>query len=133
LDRQLATWTHGANPITAVDYNRFVLSEAAPLAEAARWGDVITFREGNAEALPFPDNSFDVTVSVTMAEEGDADRMLAELVRVTKSGGRVGVIVRAMDFGAWLGVPLRPELKARLQAPGLIGAVAVGGCADDSL
>jgi ubiquinone/menaquinone biosynthesis C-methylase UbiE len=49
-------------------------------------------QEGNAEALPFPANQFDVTVACTVLEEGDANRMLAELVRVTKPGGRVGVI-----------------------------------------
>jgi ubiquinone/menaquinone biosynthesis C-methylase UbiE len=49
-------------------------------------------QEGNAEALPFRANQFDVTVACTVLEEGDADRMLAELVRVTKPGRRVGVI-----------------------------------------
>ena len=39
-----------------------------------------------AESLPFSDNSFDVTMSVTVIEEVDADRMLAEMVRVTKPG-----------------------------------------------
>ena len=49
-------------------------------------------QEGNAEALPFRAHQFIVTVACTVLEEGDADRTLAELVRVTKPGGRVGVI-----------------------------------------
>jgi SAM-dependent methyltransferase len=133
LDRLLVEWTGGANPITAVDHNRAFLNEAAALARSVGLGDAINFREGNAEALPFPDASFDVVLSCTVAEEGDADRMIAEFVRVTKPGGRVGVIVRAMDFGVWLGMPLRPEVRAKLEAPGLIGSVAERGCADASL
>jgi len=39
----------------------------------------------------------DLTLSCTVLEEGDADRMLAEMIRVTKPGGRVAVIVRAID------------------------------------
>jgi hypothetical protein len=39
------------------------------------------------------ENSFDVALSVTVMEDGDVDRMLTELVRVTKPGGRVAAIV----------------------------------------
>jgi len=91
-------------------------------------------QEGNAEALPFPANQFDVTVACTVLEEGDADRMLAELVRVTKPGGRVGVIVWALDMPRWVNLPLSASLKAKVDAPGLIGAgVGVRRCADASL
>jgi ubiquinone/menaquinone biosynthesis C-methylase UbiE len=51
--------------------------------------------EGRAEALPFPDSSIDVALACAILEEGDADRMLAELIRITKPGGRIGVVVRA--------------------------------------
>jgi len=111
-----------------------LLREATALARQEGLGDAITFQEGNAEALPFPEQSFDVTVACTVLEEGDADRMLAELVRVTKAGGRVAVIVRAIDMPRWVNLPLSPSLKAKVDAPGLIGAgAAAQGCADASL
>ena len=92
----------------------------------------IEFQEGNAEALLFPDDSFDVTMSVTVMEEANADRMLAEMVRVTRPGGRIAAIVRAQDLPGRVNIPLRAELKAKLEVPGAAGAVA-GGCADASL
>src|SRR5258708_28765712 len=82
LDRLLARRLGGANTITAIDVNPFLLEEAAALAKAERLDSAIRFKPGSAEALPFDDNSFDCIFSVTVLEEGDADRALAEMVRV---------------------------------------------------
>jgi SAM-dependent methyltransferase len=100
----------------------------AALAANENLTDVITFQEGDAEALPFPDNHVDVALSFTVLEEGNADRILAELVRVVKPGGRVAVMVRALDIPWVVNVPLRPETKTKVQMPrGFVGAK---GCAD---
>jgi SAM-dependent methyltransferase len=132
LDRWLAQHTRRAHSITAVDINRYLIQEAETLVQKEGWQDIITFREGNAEALPFREDRFDVTLSLTVMEEGDADRMLAELVRVTKSGGRVAAIVRGDDCPALLTPLLRPEVQAK--AARAVGAGAVErGCADASL
>ena len=131
LDRWLARSTAQANRIIGVDRNRYLLREAMALAMQEGVADMIAFQEGDAEALPFPDNHVDVAVSYTVLEEGDADRMLAEMVRVTKPGGRVAVMVRAMDIPWVVNLPLRPALKAKAQIPG--GFVGARGCADASL
>jgi ubiquinone/menaquinone biosynthesis C-methylase UbiE len=131
LDRWLAHSTGGANRIIGVDRNRYLLREAAALAMQEGLADIIAFQEGNAEALPFPDNHVDVAASFTVLSEGDADRMLAEMIRVTKPGGRVAVVALANDIPWVVNVPLRPELKAKAQIPG--GALAPSGCADASL
>ena len=69
-----------------------------------------------------------------MFEEGDADLMLSEIVRVTRPGGRIGVVVRAIDMPFWVNLPLDPALKAKVDAPGIIGGgMAPRGCADASL
>jgi SAM-dependent methyltransferase len=132
LDRWLARHTGGANRIMAVDIHRTLLREASALAAKEGLAGHIEFREGNAEVLPFPDSSFDVTMSATVMELLDADRMLREMVRVTRPGGRVGVVVRAVDMQSFVNVPVRAELKMKIAAlpNGLVGAK---GCADGSL
>jgi len=132
IARWLAQHTRRAHPITAVDINRYLLGEAASLVRKAGLHDVIALHEGNAEALPFAENRFDVTLSVTVMEEGDADRMLTELVRVTKPGGRVAAIVRGDDCQALLTLPLRAELHAKA-ARAVAAGVAARGCADSTL
>ena len=132
LDRWLAQHTGGAHRIVAVDIHRTLLREAAALAAQEGLAERIEFREGNAEALPFPDNRFDVSMSATVMELLDADRMLREMVRVTKPGGRVGVIVRAVDMHSFVNVPVRAELKMKIAAlPN--GVAGPKGCADGSL
>jgi ubiquinone/menaquinone biosynthesis C-methylase UbiE len=121
----------GANPITAVDVNGY-LREAAALAEVEGLPDRITFQEDEAENLNIPDHSIDVSLSFTVMEEVDADRMLSEIIRVTKRDGRIGVVVRAADMAWWTNLPLRPELLATIASAPRPGA-AEHGCADASL
>lgn len=132
LDRWLARRTAGANPIVAADIHGVLLQEASALAKKDGLESVITFRAGNAEALPFPDSSFDVAISATVMELLDAQKMLREMIRVTRPGGRVGIVVRAVDMTSFVNLPLRPALKARVEAlPN--GTSGPQGCADASL
>ncbi len=48
-----------------------------------------SFVQGVAEQLPFADASFDVTLDVSALQMTDIDRAIAEMVRVTRPGGRV--------------------------------------------
>ena len=134
LIRWLARQTAGANQILGVDMNRYLLREAAALIEKDGLSEAITLQEGNAEALPLPDGSVDVAFACTVLEEGDADKMLTEMVRVTRPRGRVAVIVRAIDMPWWLNLPLRSALKTKMEAPGRVGSgVAAHGCGDASI
>ena len=47
----------------------------------------ITFLEGDATCLPFPDDSFDVTISHTVSEHIEPSRFFSEQHRVLKPGG----------------------------------------------
>ena len=132
ISRWLARRTRRAHPVTAVDINRYLLREADVLVRKEGLPDLISLREGNAEALPFDDRSFDVTLSVTVMEEGDADRILSELVRVTKPGGRVAAVVRGEDCPPLLTIRLRPDVHARA-ARAMAAGVVERGCADGSL
>jgi len=132
--REIARRTAGANPIIDIDINPYLLREAAALAQQAGLAGRMTFREGSAEAIPLAADSVDVALSLTVMEEGDADRMLAELVRVTRPGGRIAAIVRSRDMPSWANLPIGPALRAKVDRPGLVGAgVAATGCADASL
>lgn len=132
IARWVARQTKGANRIVGVDVNRYLLNEAIALTRREGLADTVTFQEGNAEALPFPADHFAVTLSCTVLEEGDADQMLAELVRVTKPGGRVAVIVRAMDMPWWVNVPLDAAVKTAVERR-MGQGVTPQGCADASL
>ena len=133
-DRSIGCWPGGwaeANAITAIDTNPFLLREAEALAKADGLDGLIRFAPGNAEALPFADASFDCIFSVTVLEECDADRALAEMLRVARPGGRVGVIVRSIDLPQWWSADVPEALRQRaLTPPQSVGA---RGVADASL
>jgi SAM-dependent methyltransferase len=62
-------------------------------ADAAQQGVELEWREGNAHALPFGDNEFDVVMScIGVMFAPFHQRAADELVRVAKSGGRIGLI-----------------------------------------
>jgi ubiquinone/menaquinone biosynthesis C-methylase UbiE len=129
LDRQLARLV--PNPITAIDPNGFLQSEAAALAEAEGLGGRIDFRPGNAEALPFGDGAFGCAFSVTVLEECNADKAIAEMVRVTRPGGRIAVAVRATDLPQWWNLDVPETIRRKITpAP---RSVAPSGVADASL
>jgi SAM-dependent methyltransferase len=78
---------------------------AAMIAEARRRLPVLTFQEGDAEALPFDAASFDaVAMNFGLLHLARPDAALAEALRVLRPGGRYGFTVwagpeRAVAFG----------------------------------
>jgi len=76
--------------VTATDYVPELLDGAARRAEAD--GLPILTRVADAENLPFADGEFDVALSTYgVMFAPDQNRAAAELVRVTRSGGRIGL------------------------------------------
>jgi len=76
--------------VVATDYVPALLERARERAAADRL--VIEFREADAEALPFAEESFDVVVSTFgVMFTPDQDRAAAELLRVCRRGGRIGL------------------------------------------
>lgn len=82
---------------------------AAMVAEARRHFPAVEFREGDAEDLPFPDNTFDaVVMNFGLLHLGRPEQALAEAWRVLRPGGRVGFTVwarqeQAIGFNIVLG------------------------------
>jgi ubiquinone/menaquinone biosynthesis C-methylase UbiE len=76
--------------VVATDYVPALLDRARERAAAERLA--LTFREADAEALPFADSSFDAVVSTFgVMFTPDQDRAASELVRVCKRGGKIGL------------------------------------------
>ena len=76
--------------VVATDYVPALLERAR--ARAAADGLRMEFREADAEALPFDDESFDAVVSTFgVMFTPDQERAAAELVRVCRRGGKIGL------------------------------------------
>lgn len=132
LVRWLAGYTKGKNPITGVDLSPYMLREAANLARMEGIEESINFAKGNAENLEYPDDSFDLTLSITVLEEVNASKAIDEMIRVTKPGGRVGVIIRAMDVPLFINIALPSELKTKIETPTLWSRRAGADGLDDT-
>lgn len=72
-------------PVTGVD------SSEAMLAQASQRLPNATFVKGEAEALPFPNERFDVVISAQTFHWVDRSRALAEAYRVIRPGGIIAI------------------------------------------
>ena len=76
--------------VTGVDIATNLLAQARARAEAE--GLKIAFEEGDAEHLHFPDEHFDLVMSMFGAMFApDPDRVASELARVCRHGGRIAM------------------------------------------
>jgi ubiquinone/menaquinone biosynthesis C-methylase UbiE len=106
----------GANAL-GVDFS------SAMVAEAQRRFPNVDFREGDAEALPFPDENFDaVTMNFGLLHVGQPERAIREVHRILRPGSRFGftvwanpnqtvgfdIVLRAVQAHGNLDVPLPP-------------------------
>jgi ubiquinone/menaquinone biosynthesis C-methylase UbiE len=82
--------------VVGVDYVPSLLDRARRRAEAE--GLRIEYVEGDAEALPFPDASFDVVSSVFGSMFApNQEQTAAELARVVRPGGRIGIVAHTPE------------------------------------
>ncbi|MBM4257603.1 MAG: class I SAM-dependent methyltransferase [Deltaproteobacteria bacterium] len=74
--------------VTGIDLAANLIAQARTRAQAE--GVTVQFDEGDAEALPYEDASFDIVVSLIGAMFApQPDRVAAELLRVCRPGGRI--------------------------------------------
>jgi ubiquinone/menaquinone biosynthesis C-methylase UbiE len=98
VTRDIAARVGAGGAAIGVDPSRALLAVARRRNRGRAPGARPTFRHGDGLALPFPPASFDVTLAVTVLLHVPAgDRILAEMLRVTRPGGRVAVLDQ--DFG----------------------------------
>ena len=76
--------------VTSTDYVPSLLEAGRRRAEAE--GHLVTFREADAESLPFDDGAFDVVLSTFgVMFTPDQEQAARELARVCRPGGRIGL------------------------------------------
>jgi demethylmenaquinone methyltransferase / 2-methoxy-6-polyprenyl-1,4-benzoquinol methylase len=110
----------------ACDFSLGML-RAGARAAARRPAERVTFAAGDALALPFADQVFDVvTISFGLRNVADPDAGLAEMLRVTKPGGRLVICefshlpMRPLDlaYQRYLALALPTVAKAISRNPG---------------
>jgi ubiquinone/menaquinone biosynthesis C-methylase UbiE len=93
--------------VTGIDYVPALLEHARRRAQAE--GLEVAFQEADAEALPFGDASFDVVLSTCGAMFApDQEGTAAELLRVCRPGGRIGMVNWTPD--SYVGELFGPEV-----------------------
>jgi SAM-dependent methyltransferase len=124
LTIEAARW---ASRVVAVDRSAAVLKRARALAERRRVSNV-TWKKGELDALPIPDEAVDVAMlSQALHHAHDPSRAVAEASRITAPGGRVLLLDLRAHQEEWVRAKLGDrrlgfddeELRRMLTAAGL--------------
>jgi demethylmenaquinone methyltransferase/2-methoxy-6-polyprenyl-1,4-benzoquinol methylase len=84
---------HGRVPIAAADFCHPMLVRGVAKTAARQAAGRVRFVEADSQQLPFPDDTFQIAcVAFGLRNVTDTDRGLAEMVRVTRPGGRVAIL-----------------------------------------
>jgi demethylmenaquinone methyltransferase/2-methoxy-6-polyprenyl-1,4-benzoquinol methylase len=91
-------------PIVGADFCHAMLIRAGEKVRRRRAERRIRFLEADAQQLPFPDGEFQITtVAFGLRNVTDMDRGLAEMVRVTRPGGKVAILEFSQPRGRLFG------------------------------
>ena len=119
--------------LIGIDASTDMLGHAVAKIKENGWGHM-EVRQGDAQQLDFPDNTFDwVTTFHVMTVVPEPRRMMAEMVRVCKPGGRIVVInhfASRRRFYYFLAMVLNPLTKllgwtTRLRARDVLDGQAI--------
>ena len=118
----IAAARHGCE-VVGIDYVPALLARGRRRAEAE--GVTIDLLEGDAEAIPFPDDSFDAVLSVYGSMFApNHRRAAAELMRVCRPGGRIGLATWTPD--GFIGRMLKVVAAHVPPAPGVASPLLWG-------
>ena len=83
----------GRVPVVGADFCHPMLVRAVDKTARRQRNERVRYVEADAQKLPFPDDTFQITcVAFGLRNVTDTDKGLAEMVRVTRPGGRVAVL-----------------------------------------
>jgi demethylmenaquinone methyltransferase/2-methoxy-6-polyprenyl-1,4-benzoquinol methylase len=126
-------FTESGARCVACDFSLGMLRAGRRRASARGPAERVTFAAGDALALPFADGVFDVvTISFGLRNVAAPDNALAEMLRVTKPGGRLVICefshlpVRPLDlaYQRYLAAALPTVAKAISRNPGAYAYLA---------
>jgi SAM-dependent methyltransferase len=110
--RDLAALVGGRGVVTAVDTSATLLARARALSRRVPGGR-IQFRHADGHRLPFAEDRFDAVLAITVIlHVEDPLRVVKEMARVARPGGRVGL--QDQDFGLIGAAHPDRELTARI-------------------
>ena len=114
---------HFGCTVTGVDFGSENIAAAEGLAAESGVTDLTTFRQGDAERLPFDDGAFDAAVSeCSFCTFPDKATAAAEMARVLRMGGRLGLTDIAVNG------PLPDDIQSLLA---LVACVAGAATPED--
>ncbi|MEH7107936.1 MULTISPECIES: class I SAM-dependent methyltransferase [Bacillaceae] len=94
--------------ITAIDYSADMLQQAKNKFPAGE----IDFQQMDAQALKFPDGSFDyVVASLVLSVVPGTNKAFSEMSRVCQSGGQILIFDKFAAKPSWLNALFRPIIK----------------------
>ena len=94
----------GKVPIVGADFCHPMLVRAAAKTRQQHAAQRIRLLEADAQKLPFPNDHFQITtVAFGLRNVTDTDRGIAEMIRVTRPGGRVAILEFSRARGWLLG------------------------------
>jgi ubiquinone/menaquinone biosynthesis C-methylase UbiE len=133
----MRTWGSFCMPggeLTGLDRDKRLLAQAARFCKKEGLGKAARFVCSDIHQMPFPDNTFDVSlVHVVLIHLAEPEKVLDELIRVTRRGGCVAAFEPARSFGSSTGWSSWHEpgirewlLEAEVEARMKTGRVKVG-------
>jgi ubiquinone/menaquinone biosynthesis C-methylase UbiE len=91
-----------ADHITGIDFSPVMIEKAREIARGSKI--LVELRLGDAEALDFPDNSFDTVISsLSTCSFYDPTKALQEMGRVCKADGQILLIEHGRSSWEWVG------------------------------
>jgi SAM-dependent methyltransferase len=123
VTRDVARRVGPTGHVVGLDPGRIMLEVAQEIAQQEGVAGQMELRVGDIAALPFGDATFDVVVAITVLSHAaggqgavPGEQAVAELVRVVRPGGRVGIL--DLDGDAWIVSHPDRELTRRIVAAG---------------
>lgn len=88
---------------TGIDLAEGMLAHAKEKGKMSPYADRIQWALGDAAAIPYPDQSFDLaTISFGIRNVEDPKKALSEMLRVLKPGGQALILEFSLPESAWL-------------------------------
>ncbi|WP_020410706.1 bifunctional demethylmenaquinone methyltransferase/2-methoxy-6-polyprenyl-1,4-benzoquinol methylase UbiE [Hahella ganghwensis] len=123
LAKKFARIVGPSGRVVLADINASMLEVGRDRLTNEGFGGQVEFVQANAEALPFPDNTFDcITIAFGLRNVTNKDTALADMARVLKPGGRLLVLefskpenpllTKAYDTYSFTALPVMGQLVA---------------------